>query len=315
MTDDPASSWRSAPATRPTVDRILAANPARRLWPATPPACPRSRSPPPIASGRSSSGSCRSDPTSTRSRPRSSATPSGCGPSSTMRTRRAAGRARYVRPAAGRRPLCSTGARRSMTPTTPPTAPVDRRSADGFTRPPPRGLLRPVETARLLLDRGADPESMGDRRAGRPAAPQRRRRRHEDVAALLVERGADVGLGPGALGFTPLMQRGPERAAAHCRAAPGRAPTRGPTTTTSSPRPSWPTATRGRRDVARQAAAARLRATGPDPSDSQIATRVVRANARRLALPHWPDRRATNAGRVALFQSPNASPVSRSTRV
>jgi len=84
-------------------------------------------------------------------------------------------------------------------------APVDERSADGFTALHLAAFFgRPV-VAGLLLDRGADPNRWATGELHVQPLHSALAAGHEDVAALLVEHGAEVGSAQ-AHGITPLME-------------------------------------------------------------------------------------------------------------
>ncbi len=84
------------------------------------------------------------------------------------------------------------------------TAPVDERSADGFTALHLAAFFGRLEVARLLLTRGADPNAWAT--GGLHVQPLHSAVAggHEQVAALLVDAGADVNAAQDG-GSTPLM--------------------------------------------------------------------------------------------------------------
>lgn len=84
------------------------------------------------------------------------------------------------------------------------TAPVNRRSADGFTALHLAAFFGRPEATRLLLDRDADPNRWATGELTVQPLHSAVAGGHEAVAALLVERGADVNAAQ-QLGFTPLM--------------------------------------------------------------------------------------------------------------
>ncbi len=84
-------------------------------------------------------------------------------------------------------------------------APVDERSADGFTALHLAAFFGRPAVARLLLERGADPNrwATGDQHV--QPLHSALAGGHEDVAAMLVEHGAEVGSAQ-EHGITPLME-------------------------------------------------------------------------------------------------------------
>ncbi len=84
------------------------------------------------------------------------------------------------------------------------TAPVDERSADGFTALHLAAFFGRLEVARLLLARGADPNAWAT--GGLHVRPLHSAVAggHEALAALLVDAGADVNAAQDG-GYTPLM--------------------------------------------------------------------------------------------------------------
>lgn len=90
-----------------------------------------------------------------------------------------------------------------MSPSAEPAA-VDERSVDGFSALHYAGFFGRPEVARLLLDRGADPNVWAT--GGQDVQPLHSAvaGSHEDVAAMLVAAGADVNARQGHE-YTPLM--------------------------------------------------------------------------------------------------------------
>ena len=83
-------------------------------------------------------------------------------------------------------------------------APIDERSADGFTALHLAAFFGRPEVARLLLDRGADPKAWATGDLYVQPLHSAVAGGHEEVAAMLIHDGADIDA-PQRHGYTPLM--------------------------------------------------------------------------------------------------------------
>ena len=83
-------------------------------------------------------------------------------------------------------------------------APIDERSADGFTALHLAAFFGRPEVARLLLDRGADPNAWATGDLYVQPLHSAVAGGHEEVAAMLIHDGADIDA-PQRHGYTPLM--------------------------------------------------------------------------------------------------------------